>query len=234
MIERNYLSKQKTKRDQWLTDTYAPSLLAYGAGLGVTPLEIDTVQDAADEARYEATFRGYLDSFSKSVTAFENSMDTADPCTPIVRPIFAPPAPPTPRVSPKKSGDFNFIADLNDRLLKLTPAVFTPEIKTALGLNPLEPGAAKDAKIDELIAKNDGAMEVHFHLFGHKAAEIQMQRSSETDITASAQSAFDVYLDARPNKVAGQVESRGYRVRFVIAQGQFSEWSEWKWSSTKA
>ena len=59
-----------------------------------------------------------------------------------------------------------------------------------------------------------------------------MQRGSEPSITQTVQCAFDAYEDERPNKVANQTESRGYRVRFVISKTEKGDWSDWKFAST--
>lgn len=233
LIYRNYLPTKRTERDQWLISRYAPALSQYGASLGVSPAEIDTVLDGADEMAYQIVFEGYLDAFAKTVTSFTNSLDTAKPRTPVVRPIWNPPAPPTPRVSPALNGYFSFIAELNDRLLALPPETMTPEMKTALGLDPLAPHGPKDAAIDKLDARDGGAVVVHYHLYSNKAVEVAMQRSSEPGIVTTAQSPFDSYTDNRPNKVEGQIESRGYRVRFVLSPTSFSPWSDWLWISTK-
>ncbi len=230
-IGRNYLPNIRAKRDAWLTATYSPALAQYGSLFNLTPEENNTVLDAADEFLYQQRYDAALAAFGKQVTAFTNAADSSNPRTPLIRPVFAPPTPPTARVAVPLNGYFSFIVKLNDDKI-LGHDKLTPSIKTALGLDSLDESDEKSIKIDRLEAKSGGEIIVHFHLLGHRAVEIEMQRSSEPGATQSAQSAFDSFDDVRPNKVEGQTESRGYRARFVLSKSETGDWSDWSFAST--
>lgn len=203
----SYLPRSADDRLDWLSNL-AAALPAYAVEFGISAAELAGVTDdfnALNDAR--VTLNNYTRTFSKSVTAYANELDTDPTPGPIMRPVYNAPAAPTP----VDSGIFARIDALIQT--KILPSA-NDTAKTALRLNPFEVVSTATALITAIEALARGQVGLTMNRGGSKLNIIYSRRGAEPAMTLLDKVADTHWVDARPNAVAGMSEARDYQIEW--------------------
>lgn len=223
----NYLPNSKPERRLWLANFNAV-LPQYAAGFAITADEQARLANGLIWIDYALACRALADSFSKSLTDFSDEMDSDASENDAQEPQWTPPA--LPKV-PGRTGTFNFVVSLvADKILSAKPS---PQVLTALGLNPLVIVSNVSPEISALVAHPAGNIDLSFSKGRAKQVIIEGKRGAgEFELLKEVVGTH--WTDTRPNAVAGQSESRTYRTRFSDGQDAFGDYSPERTVSTQA
>jgi hypothetical protein len=222
----SYLPTSKTERRNWLANFNAV-LPQYAAQFNISAAEQTRLTNGLIWIDYALACRALADSFSKSLTDFSDEMDSDASESDAREPQWTPP--PVPSV-PGRTGTFNFVVALvADKILSKNPS---PQIMTALGLNPL---AAPDTVMPEIrgaTALPGGNVDLSFSKGRAKQILIQCKRGAG-DFELLKEVVGTHWTDTRANLVAGQSESRTYRTRFSDGTNGYGDYSAERIVSTQ-
>lgn len=220
MVKARYLPRAGDERNQWLQN-FAASLPQYAATLGVTNDRVLDMQQSAATLNYlQNTLAPYVRTFSKSVTTLLNDVDSDDAPSPVLLPQYAPPAPPT---ALGDSGIFERVVELVNTVITQS-ANYTPSIQTALGLDPIAPPVGSLPLIRTALAQPMAHVELSFTRGGSPLVIVEGQRNGG-DWEMLDKVASSHFLDLRANAIAGQSESRSYRIRYSDGNAAIGDYS---------
>ncbi len=204
----NYLSNVKIERRNWL-ENFNLNLPQFAAQFNISAAEQTRLENGLIWIDRGLLLQSLSDSFSKSITAFSDEMDTDETENDAQEPQFQPGPPPS---VPGRTGTFEFVVKLvNDKILK--PARPPQTVLDALGLNPLPAPSATDPLIRSLVAGPNGHVEIAFSRGGSPQVIVESRRNGG-GWELLKEVAGTHWPDTRPNAVPGQSEAREYRVRY--------------------
>ena len=222
-IRQRYYPGDEPKQVIWLTN-YRDKIIIHGPSLGLTAGEItDIVADLNFYIFLLQTWHPALQNDVKEGTTYKKLVsEGTGPLEPLPAPSTFP-SPPAPPARPPGvlTRVFNQVARIKKS------GGYTEPIGTDLGVI-----GAEDATVHEFpefttkVEQGPTGQRVRlpFTKFGHKGVFIESRRGTG----AWEMLGIDLespYLDERPLLVAGQPETREYRMRWYDADGPNGEWS---------
>jgi hypothetical protein len=221
-MKKPYLPRSESELVQWLAN-FSNKLPTHGSLLSLTAAEISAAQDDCNLLRY--LIADVLPQRRTELQELTNYKDLikdgplGTPNTPLPSMAPLPPAPPVvaPGVIPR-------LRALVQRI-KNHPN-YTTAIGEDLGVEGAETLQPIGTPTFKAIALPNHQVKLEWKKGNSDGVYIESQRGSETTWNLLAVDRFSPYIDTRPPLVAGQVETRRYRMRYLEEDTPASPWSD--------